>query len=150
MFPRRVILFGIAAQVLWLSAAATFAQQARANEKIERCQKAKQCKFEVTVRFRGKETIEKTVLSFVVDEKVWKTFTDRDKTDLRVRLKEKLAEVQAHPARYVGNLQPSNSAYQTMLGLLSTTRSYSVMLSDQQDPDGTPAVNFEKEILVDF
>lgn len=150
MFPRRVILFGIAAQVLWLSAPAIFAEQVSSNEKLERCQKAKQCKFEVTVRFRGKETIERTVLSFVVDEKVWKTFTEKDKADLRVRLKEKLAEVQAHPERYVGNLQPSNSAYQTMLGLLSTTRSYSVMPSDRQDPDGTPAVDFKKEIMVDF
>ncbi len=150
MFPARMMLVAIAIQVLGLFVPVTFAQQTHSNEKIEHCQQTKHCKFEVTFRFRGKETIEKTVLSFVVEEKLWKTFTDKDKAGLRIALKEKLAEVQLHPERYTKNLKPSNPAYGTMLGILSTTRSYSVMPSDKRDADGSPSVNFEKEILQDY
>jgi len=150
MLPMPVMCVAIAVQALWLFAPTSFAQSARSNEKIERCQRTKQCKFAVTFRFRGKETIEKTVLSFVVEQKLWKTFTEQDKMDLRVLLKEKLAEVQEHPERYVGNLEPSHPVYGTMLGILSTTRSYSVMPSDKHDTDGSSSVNFEKEILLDF
>lgn len=150
MFSARRMLVAITIQVLGLFVPVTFAQQTHSNEKIEHCQHTKQCKFEVTFRFRGKETIEKTVLSFVVDEKVWKSFSDKDKADLRLLLKEKVAEVQLHPEGYIKNLQASNPVYGTMVGILSTTRSYSVMPSDKRGADGSPSVNFEKEILQDY
>src|SRR5262249_11461455 len=128
----------------------SFAQQAQSPEKIEQCQQTKQCKFEVTFRFRCTETIDKTMLSFVVEKKLWQTFTEQDKSDLRDILKKKLAEVQLHPKRYAKNLQPSNPAYGTFIGILSTPKSYSVTPTEKRDEDGSPSVELEKEIPVDF
>jgi hypothetical protein len=119
-----------------------FAQQSPSNQKIDNCLKANKC----AVQLRGEATAN-PVMSFIVAEEIWTTFDEKEKSDVRLLLKNKIGQVQAHPGAYT-DIPASAPFYRKALENIRNTKSCSVILSRGQNASG--ALSVDKEILVDF
>jgi hypothetical protein len=123
-------------------AGSALAQQPTSNQKIDNCLKANECVFQL----RGEATAN-PLMSFIVVEEIWASFSEKDKDDLRALLKKKIEHAKAKPAAYT-SVPVSVPFYRKALDDIRNTKSYSVLLSRGQSPSG--ALYVDKEILVDF
>jgi len=117
-------------------------RQPPSSQKIDNCLKANKC----TVQLRGEATAN-PVMSFIVAEEIWAAFDEKDKSDMRTLLKEKIEQAKAQPGTYTG-IPASAPFYSKALNNIRNTRSYSVILSKGQRASG--ALSVDEEILIDF
>ena len=135
-----ILRFG---SLLWLFfAGSAFAQQSPSNQKIDNCLKANKC----AVQLRGEATAN-PVMSFMVAEETWAAFDEKDKSDVRLLLKQKIEQAKTQPGAYT-DIPASAPFYRKALENIRNTKSYSVILSRGQSSSG--ALSVDKEILVDF
>lgn len=114
----------------------------RGNNKINDCLKAKNCKFIVT----GTAT-EDPRMSFLVQEKIWKTFTALDKNDLKRLLKAKIADANEKPDKHI-HVSKKAPSYERLKKNIENMRSYSVFLSYGKNTKGN--LQLDQEILVNY
>ncbi len=112
------------------------------NNKISSCLKSKSCKFIVT----GTAT-EEPRMSFLVQEKIWKTLTVLDRNDLKRILKARIAEANEKPDKYVHQSKKAPS-YDRLRKNIENMQSYSVFLSYGKDSKGN--LQLDEEILVNY
>jgi hypothetical protein len=117
-------------------------QAGHGNRKVNACLKAKECKFIV----HGVAS-EDPRMSFLVQEKIWKTFTHLDKYDLKRILKGKIGEAHEKPDKYTYASKKSPS-YESLKKNVENMRSYSVILSYGKDTRGH--LQLDQEILVNY
>jgi hypothetical protein len=120
--------------------ATTFA--ARGNSKIHDCLKTRNCKFIIT----GAAT-EDPRMSFLVLEKIWKTFSVLDKNDLKHILKAKVADANEKPDKHI-NVSKKASSYETLKRNIQNMRSYSVIISYGKNTRSE--LQLDEEILVNY
>jgi hypothetical protein len=130
------------ALILILSAAEEAAAKARANNKVSKCLKEKECLFFVS----GSMT-QDPKMSLLVLDKVWKTFLDKDRHDLREMLKKKIKEANDKPEKYV-HVSKKAANYDTLKRNIQGMRSYSVFLSHGKDRKGV--LGLDEEIMVNY
>ena len=112
-----------------------------ANEMINKCKKEKNCDFIVF----GTGTSDPR-MSFIVFEKVFNKFTDKDKKDLKEILKQKIKEANRNPNKYV-DIPASAPAYGMFLNNIKNMKSYSVILSEKKDRKG---LFVDKETMINY
>jgi hypothetical protein len=137
---RALPLFGLVLLIVVMNLA--IATNTEANPKIKKCLKSKDCRFIVS----GSATQEPK-MSFLVVDKVWKTFRDRDKTELREMLKRKIKEANGKPEKYV-NISKKAKNYDPMRVNIANMRSYSVFLSYGKTRKGD--LQLDEEIMVNY
>jgi len=135
------ILFITVAIVVSLSVT-TAIHAVKGNSKINDCLKSKNCKFIVT----GAAT-EDPRMSFLVQEKIWKTFTVLDKNDLKRILKTKISVANEKPDKHV-HVSKKAPSYDRLRKNIENMRSYSVFLSYGKDTRGN--LQLDEEILVNY
>lgn len=135
-------------RLLSLTVAAAFfacslghAMTAKGNSKIQKCIKAKDCKFMVTAA-----ATDDPRMSFVVKARTWKTFTILDKNDLKVMLKIRIADAKAKPEKYI-SVSKKASSYEKVRRNVENMQSYSVFLS-YGSKNGN--LQLDEEILVNY
>jgi hypothetical protein len=112
------------------------------NGKIRECLKSKNCKFVVT----GTAT-EDPRMSFLVHDRVWKTFTDLDKYDLRRMLRARIREANGKPDKYV-HVSKRAPSYERIKTNIENMQSYSVFVSHGKDKKGI--LQLDEEIMVNY
>jgi hypothetical protein len=85
-------------------------------------------------------------MSFIVLEKTFKKFTDKDKNNLREILKRKIQDANSNPNKYV-DIPATAPAYDMFLRNVRNMKSYSVILSEKKDKKG---LYIDKEIMVNY
>jgi hypothetical protein len=138
---RTPILAIVSIIVICLSSA-TNANAAKGNSKVNDCLRAKNCKFIVT----GTAT-EDPRMSFLVQEKIWKTFTALDKNDLKRILKAKIADANEKPDKHI-HVSKKAPSYERLKKNIENMRSYSVFLSYGKNTKGN--LQLDQEILVNY
>ena len=138
------IFFVIVAIIIILSSVtALHAVRAnKGNDKINGCLKAKSCKFIIT----GAAT-EDPRMSFLVQEKIWKTFTHLDKNDLKRILNLKISDANEKPDKHV-RVSKKAPSYDRLRKKIENMRSYSVFVSYGKDTKGN--LQLDEEILVNY
>jgi hypothetical protein len=142
MFQSYKSIFRFGRLLLLFFAGSAFAQQSPSNQKIDNCLKANKC----AVQLRGEATAN-PVMSFIVAEETWAAFDEKDKSDVRLLLKQKIEQAKTQPGAYT-EIPASAPFYRKALENIRNTKSYSVILSRGQSASG--ALSVDKEILVDF
>jgi len=112
------------------------------NSKINGCLKSKSCKFIIA----GAAT-EDPRMSFLVQEKIWKTFTVLDKNDLKRILKAKISDANEKPDKHV-HVSKKAPSYERLRKNIENMRSYSVFLSYGKDTKGN--LQMDEEILINY
>jgi hypothetical protein len=137
----RTAIFVITVMIVsLLSIAAVHA--GKGNAKISNCLKTKSCKFIVV----GTAT-EDPKMSFLVLEKIWKSFTTLDRNDLKRVLKAKITEANEKPERYI-HLSKKAPSYDRLKRNVENMRSYSVFLSYGKNGKGN--LQLDQEILINY
>ena len=114
----------------------------KSNSKINGCLKSKSCKFIIT----GTATDDPR-MSFLVQEKIWKTLTMLDKNDLKRILIAKISDANEKPDKYV-HVSKKAPSYDRLRRNIEKMRSYSVFLSYGKDTKGN--LQLDEEILVNY
>ena len=114
----------------------------KGNSKINGCLKSKSCKFIIT----GTATDDPR-MSFLVQEKIWKTLTVLDKNDLKRILIAKISDANEKPDKYV-HVSKKAPSYDRLRRNIENMRSYSVFLSYGKDTKGN--LQLDEEILVNY
>jgi len=86
-------------------------------------------------------------MSFLVQEKIWKTLTVLDRNDLKRILKARIAEANEKPDKYV-HLSKKAPSYDRLRKNIENMQSYSVFLSYGKDSKGN--LQLDEEILVNY
>lgn len=115
---------------------------ARGKSKIKHCLKTKNCVFTVS----GIAT-EEPRMSFVVEEKLWKTFTVFDKNELKHTLKAKITEANEKPDKYI-HVSKKSPSYDRLRRNIENMRSYSVIISYGKTKKGD--LQLDEEILINY
>jgi|SoiMethySBSTD1v2_1073268.scaffolds.fasta_scaffold808632_3 hypothetical protein len=95
MFQSYKSVFRFGSFLLSFFAGSAFAQQAPSNQKIDNCLKTNKC----IVQLRGEATAN-PVMSFIVAEETWATFDEKDKSDVRLLLRQKIEQAKTQPGAY--------------------------------------------------
>lgn len=114
----------------------------KGNSKINDCIKTKNCTFIIT----GAAT-EDPKMSFLVQEKTWKTFTVLDKNDLKRILKTKITGANQKPDKYI-HMSKKAPSYERIKRNIENMRSYSVFLSYGKNAKGN--LQLDQEIMINY
>jgi hypothetical protein len=114
----------------------------RINPKIKYCLKEKECRFIIT----GTSTPDPK-MTFLVFDKVWKSFRDGDKDHLREVLKKKIREANNRPEKYI-RVSRKSPSYDIFLKNIKDMRSYSVIISYKKSLHG--GLQQDEEIMVNY
>lgn len=112
------------------------------NPKIDKCLKTKNCLFFVF----GSMTVDPK-MSFLVMDKLWKTFDEKDKADLRAILKQKINEANSDPDKYI-DIPKNAPLYNVIKPNIKNMRSYSIVLSHGKTSKGD--LKIDEEIMVNY
>ncbi|MCX5804443.1 MAG: hypothetical protein NT010_00035 [Proteobacteria bacterium] len=132
--------------VLVLIVSLIFIAHATASEritpKIRKCLKEKECRFVVT-----NPSTPDPKMSFLVLDKVWKSFHDGDRDHLREMLNKKIREANDKPEKYV-RVSKKSPSYDAFLNNIKNMRSYSVLISYKKSRSGD--LQQDEEIMVNY
>ncbi len=137
---RRTLLFSLI--LLVALGRPLFAAENYPNPKVKKCIKDKECQFVLS----GAST-QDPKMSFVVYEKVWKTFRDRDKDQLRDILKRRIEDARENPDKYMHTSKKAHR-HDMMRVNVKNMRSYSVFLSYGKSRKG--GLQMDEEIMVNY
>lgn len=112
------------------------------NAKVKMCLKSKECAFIIS----GAAT-DDPKMSFLVYDKVWKTFGFLDKEDLRRILRYKIEEANARPDKYI-HVSKKSPSYDDMERNIKNMRSYSVFISYGKDRKG--GLQLDEETMINW
>lgn len=135
LFPLSVLLLYV---VLYGPATAAEPQ----NAKVKSCLKSKECAFIVS----GAAT-DDPKMSFLVHDKVWKTFGYLDKEDLRRILRYKIEEANEKPGKYI-HVSKKAPSYDAMERNIKNMRSYSVFVSYGKNRKGD--LQLDEETMINW